>query len=85
MSLWTFQVGLNVTVDKTWVDVTSRHRDERLLRVFHTGDEAETYQMGPSGKLRRSGRTKKGFYSGRGQHVIEALASTKSSIHDRQY
>jgi hypothetical protein len=26
MSLWTFQVGLNVTVDETWVDVTSRHR-----------------------------------------------------------
>jgi hypothetical protein len=25
MSLWTFQVGLNVTVDETWVDVTSRH------------------------------------------------------------
>jgi hypothetical protein len=25
MSAWTFQVGLNVTVDDTWVDVTSRH------------------------------------------------------------
>jgi hypothetical protein len=25
MSPWTFQVGLNVTVDETWVDVTSRH------------------------------------------------------------
>ncbi len=27
VSQWTFQVGLNVTVDETWVDVTSRHRD----------------------------------------------------------
>jgi hypothetical protein len=27
MSPWTFQVGLNVTVDETWVDVTSRHRE----------------------------------------------------------
>jgi hypothetical protein len=26
MSQWTFQLGLNVTVDETWVDVTSRHR-----------------------------------------------------------
>ncbi len=26
VSQWTFQVGLNVTVDETWVDVTSRHR-----------------------------------------------------------
>jgi hypothetical protein len=25
MSPLTFQAGLNVTVDKTWVDVTSRH------------------------------------------------------------
>jgi hypothetical protein len=25
VSQWTFQVGLNVTVDETWVDVTSRH------------------------------------------------------------
>jgi hypothetical protein len=25
VSQWTFQVGLNVTVDPTWVDVTSRH------------------------------------------------------------
>ncbi len=25
MSPWTFQEGLNVTVDETWVDVTSRH------------------------------------------------------------
>ncbi len=28
VSQWTFQVGLNVTVDETWVDVTSRHRVE---------------------------------------------------------
>jgi hypothetical protein len=26
VSQWTFQVGLNVTVDETWVDVTSRHQ-----------------------------------------------------------
>ncbi len=25
VSQWTFQVGLNVTVDERWVDVTSRH------------------------------------------------------------
>jgi hypothetical protein len=25
VSQWMFQVGLNVTVDETWVDVTSRH------------------------------------------------------------
>jgi hypothetical protein len=25
VSQWTFQLGLNVTVDETWVDVTSRH------------------------------------------------------------
>jgi hypothetical protein len=25
VSQWTFQVGLNVTVDETWMDVTSRH------------------------------------------------------------
>jgi hypothetical protein len=25
VSQWTFQVGLNVAVDETWVDVTSRH------------------------------------------------------------
>jgi hypothetical protein len=25
-SHWKFQVGLNVAVDETWVDVTSRHR-----------------------------------------------------------
>jgi hypothetical protein len=31
MSLWMFQVGLNVTVDETWVDVTSRHRQAGLL------------------------------------------------------
>jgi hypothetical protein len=29
VSQWTFQVGLNVTVDKTWVDVTSRHPTAR--------------------------------------------------------
>ncbi len=28
VSQWTFQVGLNVTVDETWVDVTSRHPAE---------------------------------------------------------
>jgi hypothetical protein len=28
VSQLTFQVGLNVTVDETWVDVTSRHRWE---------------------------------------------------------
>jgi hypothetical protein len=28
VSQWTFQVGLNVTVDETRVDVTSRHREE---------------------------------------------------------
>ncbi len=28
MSPWTFHVGLNVTVDETWVDVTSRHWEE---------------------------------------------------------
>jgi hypothetical protein len=33
MSLWTFQVGLNVTVNETWVDVTSRHRTD-LVRKF---------------------------------------------------
>jgi hypothetical protein len=27
VSQWTFQVGLNVTVDEMWVDVTSRHPD----------------------------------------------------------
>ncbi len=27
VSQWTFQVGLNVTVDETWGDVTSRHRN----------------------------------------------------------
>ena len=26
VSQWTFQVGLNVTVDELWVDVMSRHR-----------------------------------------------------------
>ncbi len=30
VSQWTFQVGLNVTVDKTWVDVTSRHPSLRV-------------------------------------------------------
>jgi hypothetical protein len=25
VSQWTYQVGLNVTVDERWVDVTSRH------------------------------------------------------------
>ncbi len=29
MSPWTFQVGLNVTVDETWVDVTSRHHKKK--------------------------------------------------------
>jgi hypothetical protein len=28
VSQWTFQVGLNVTVDETWVDVTSRHQQK---------------------------------------------------------
>jgi hypothetical protein len=31
VSQWMFQVGLNVTVDETWVDVTSRHH---LLHVY---------------------------------------------------
>ncbi len=31
VSQWTFQVGLNVTVDETWVDVTSRHPNFRFL------------------------------------------------------
>jgi hypothetical protein len=29
VSQWTFQVGLNVTVDETWVDVTSRHHQHQ--------------------------------------------------------
>jgi hypothetical protein len=33
MSPWTFQVGLNVTVDKTWVDVTSRHLRALLVPI----------------------------------------------------
>jgi hypothetical protein len=36
MSPWTFQVGLNVTVDKTWVDVTSRHRRLDLVQLRHS-------------------------------------------------
>jgi hypothetical protein len=32
MSPWTFQMGLNVTVDEMWVDVTSRHRRNLLPR-----------------------------------------------------
>jgi hypothetical protein len=39
VSQWTFQLGLNVTVDKTWVDVTSRHRSKSwscaCLRSFN--------------------------------------------------
>jgi hypothetical protein len=31
VSQWTFQVGLNVTVDETWVDVTSRHLKNCIL------------------------------------------------------
>jgi hypothetical protein len=31
VSQWTFQVGLNVTVDKTWVDVMSTHLLYRFL------------------------------------------------------
>ncbi len=30
VSQWTFQVGLNVTVDETWVDVTSRHPERSI-------------------------------------------------------
>ncbi len=33
VSQWTFQVGLNVTVDETWVDITSRHRVACTLLV----------------------------------------------------
>jgi hypothetical protein len=38
VSQWTFQVGLNVTVGETWVDVTSRHPCNGqliIVRVFH--------------------------------------------------
>jgi hypothetical protein len=31
VSQWTFQVGLKVTVDETWVDVTSRHRSQQAF------------------------------------------------------
>jgi hypothetical protein len=34
MSPWMFQVGLNVTVDETWVDVRSRHRRDWGLLVW---------------------------------------------------
>jgi hypothetical protein len=41
MSPRTFQVGLNVTVDKTWVNVTSRHHwsdsPERFFGIFDEG------------------------------------------------
>jgi hypothetical protein len=33
VSQWTFQVGLNVTVNKTWVDVTSRHRFHQCRKI----------------------------------------------------
>jgi hypothetical protein len=29
VSQWTFQVGLNVTVGETWVDIMSRHRKKK--------------------------------------------------------
>jgi hypothetical protein len=32
VSWWTFQVGLNVTVDETWVDVTSRHHKAQPMK-----------------------------------------------------
>jgi hypothetical protein len=35
VSQWTFQVGLNVTVDETWVDVTSRHPMYEWVRNLH--------------------------------------------------
>ncbi len=38
MSPWTFQVGLNVTVDETWVDVTSRHRLIHLALHSESGE-----------------------------------------------
>jgi hypothetical protein len=38
MSPWTFQVGLNVTVDETWVDVTSKHQKCELPRGEYTGE-----------------------------------------------
>ena len=38
VSQWTFQVGLNVTVDETWVDVTSRH-------PLHTGSLVFQYRI----------------------------------------
>jgi hypothetical protein len=34
VSQWTFQVGLNVTVDEKWVDVTSRHLPRLVLVVY---------------------------------------------------
>jgi hypothetical protein len=34
VSQWMFQLGINVTVDETWVDVTSRHREKvGIMRV----------------------------------------------------
>jgi hypothetical protein len=39
VSQWTFLVGLNVTVDETWVDVTSRHRENlHFTRIRFSGD-----------------------------------------------
>ncbi len=36
VSQWTFQVGLNVTVDETWVDVTSRHQNFYIFLDCYT-------------------------------------------------
>ncbi len=39
VSQWTFQVGLNVTVDEMWVDVTSRHPSS-LPSALYTSEYA---------------------------------------------
>jgi hypothetical protein len=52
VSQWTFQVGLNVTVDETWVDITSRHRgivalsSTTVLYVSYTVYEYQTARAG---------------------------------------
>jgi hypothetical protein len=55
VSQWTFKVGLNVTVDETWVDVTSRHQS----------DESSSQSMQTHLVLAGGALVKKGRYGGR--------------------
>ncbi len=53
VSQWTFQVGLNVTVDETWVDVTSRHHDSGIRRALDKVSRAGQLGTGQLAQDRR--------------------------------